>query len=92
MPSESAFLLDSPSAWKSAMQSRLRSDGISRYQFVRMCAERGICTRHTAECLMADEGTVTGARKPSMETAIAMARLAGFDVTMVPRPAARRRA
>ena len=36
----------------------------SRYSFIRACTEAGICTRHTGECLLADEGTVTGRRVP----------------------------
>lgn len=91
MTAAAAFVVDSPSAWKSAMHAQLRANGISRYQFVRMCVEQGICTRHTAECLMADDGTVTGARKPSIELAISMARAAGFELTMVPRSTARRK-
>lgn len=73
------------------MHEELKRKGISRYAFVRMCVDSRICTRHTAECLLADDGTVTGKRRPSMDTAIAMARLAGFSVAMLPQPEKSRR-
>jgi hypothetical protein len=92
MDSPSAFLIDSPAAWKAAMHGELKRRGISRYSFVRMCVESKICTRHTAECLLAQDGTVTGQRKPSMEIAIAMARLAGFNLALLPEERKTRRA
>ncbi len=76
-------IIDSPNAWKTAMQSQLDRHGVSRYAFVRTVADAEVCTRHTAECLLADEGTVTGQREPSFATAIRMARLAGFDLVLV---------
>jgi hypothetical protein len=79
-------VISDPSEWKYAMRSRLDSMRMSRYEFVRKCVEEEICSRHTAECLMADDGTVTGQRKPSLENAISMARVLGFDLVMVPRP------
>ena len=79
------FTLDSPTAWKRALQHRLMEQGRSRYQFVRECASEGVCSIHSGECLLADEGTVTGNRAPNLHTAIAMAALAGFDVVLVPR-------
>lgn len=79
-----AAIIDTPNAWKAAMQGQLERHGVSRYAFVREVAGRGICTRHTAECLLADPDTVTGQREPSFSTAIRMARLAGFDVHLVP--------
>lgn len=82
-------IIDSPSAWKSAMQAQLDRHGMSRYAFVREAAHRRICTRHTAECLLADSDTVTGKREPSFSTALRMARLAGFDVHLVPTRAPR---
>ena len=71
--------------WKHAIQARLLVDGISRYRFIRSCTDSGIVTKHSGECLLANEGTVTGARAPSFQTAIDMANLAGYDVMLVPR-------
>jgi len=76
--------LTSARDWKSAMQRRLQADGISRYQFIRVCVDEGIVSRHSGECLLADEGTVTGDRIPSFEVAIRMAQIAGYEVRLVP--------
>lgn len=86
MKSKQAFMISSPNAWKRALRETLQQAGRTRYEFVRECVDAKICTRHTAECLLADEGTVTGARKPSIEVAIRMARLAGYDLVMMPSP------
>jgi len=72
--------LDTPVAWKLAMQDHLREQGVTRYQFVRLCEREGICSAHTAECLLADPGTSTGKREPSFRMALEMARLAGLEV------------
>lgn len=69
-----------PVAWKLAMQEHLRQQNMSRYEFVRACVREGVCSAHTAECLLADVGTSTGKREPSFRTAIEMARLAGLEV------------
>jgi predicted phosphoribosyltransferase len=69
------------------MHRHLNTNGVSRYAFVRKVREADICTTHTAECLLADDGTATGSRVPSFATAIDMARLAGFDMVMIPRKA-----
>jgi predicted phosphoribosyltransferase len=79
------FLFDS-AAWKQAMQKQLRDRHMTRYEFVRQCVDNKICTMHTAECLLADNGTVTGKRKPSFEIALNMARLAGLETVLVPTP------
>lgn len=76
--------ISTPAEWKHAMRERLQARGTSRYAFVRQVADKGICTRHTAECLLADDGTVTGQREPSFAVAIAMARLAGLEMTLRP--------
>jgi hypothetical protein len=77
--------INTPSDWKRAVKSRLVVEGISRYRFVRDCVDSGICDQHTAECLLADENTVTGKRYPTFARAIDMAKLAGYDVVLVPR-------
>lgn len=74
--------LENPLDWKLAMQAHLREQGVSRYEFVRRCAEAGICAAHTAECLLADPGTSTGKREPSFRMALEMARLAGLSITI----------
>lgn len=79
------FVLTTPSVWKKAMKQRLSASGISRYQFIRKCSDAGICSIHSGECLLADEGTVTGARTPTLQTAIDMAALAGYDLVLVRR-------
>ena len=71
--------------WKVAMRDQLDRSKISRYRFVREVEAAGICTRHTAECLLADSGTVTGNRVPSLSLAIQIANLAGYDVVLVRR-------
>jgi hypothetical protein len=73
-----------PVEWKSAVQARLNDHGISRYAFIRKCEGMGICTVHTGECLLADNDTNTGRRVPSFQTAINIARAAGFDVVLIP--------
>ena len=73
--------------WKGAMTAQLAAHDISRYAFVRACEARSICAAHTAECLLAAPHTITGQRMPSLQTAIDMARLAGFDLVLVPRRA-----
>ncbi len=90
MTAPKSYVLHAPEAWKSAMHRHLRDQGISRYEFVRRCVDNKVCTLHTAECLLADEGTVTGQRKPSFELAVEMARLAGFDLVLIPRPSSRK--
>jgi hypothetical protein len=86
MSSPKAYVLNAPEAWKVAMHKHLREQGMSRYEFVRRCVENKVCTLHTAECLLADDNTVTGQRRPSFELALEMARLAGFDIVLMPRP------
>lgn len=71
--------------WKAAMHRHLKDENISRYAFVRRISDEGICTTHTAECLLAESGTVTGKRMPKFSTAIQIARLAGYDLVLVPR-------
>jgi hypothetical protein len=66
------------------MHKQLESHGMTRYQFIKKVTEAGVCTTHTAECLLADSDTVTGKRTPSFPLAIEMARLAGFQLTMTP--------
>lgn len=79
--------VNTPSDWKVAMHRQLDSHGMSRYAFVRKVREADVCTAHTAECLLADEGTMTGNRVPSFATAIQMAKLAGFDMVLIPKKA-----
>jgi hypothetical protein len=78
------YALSSPLEWKKAMQDHLRQNAMSRYAFIRECEDRKVCSVHTGECLLADQGTSTGERTPSLRTAIAMARLAGLEITMTP--------
>lgn len=77
--------LSKPSDWKSAVVDRLSEHRMSRYAFVRACAKQELCAVHTAECLLADPTTSTGQRTPSLQNAIDIARLAGFDVVLVPK-------
>lgn len=58
---------------------------MSRYVFIRKCHAEGLCSIHTGECLLADNGTVTGQRSPSLGLAISMAKLAGLDLVFVER-------
>lgn len=74
--------LTNPVDWKHAMQTHLAEQGMTRYEFVRLCEREGICSAHTAECLLADVGTVTGKREPSFRMALEMARAAGLAVTV----------
>lgn len=76
-----SYDLSTPVSWKLAMQDHLREQGMTRYQFVRLCEREGICSAHTAECLLADPGTSTGKREPSFRVALEMARAAGLEVT-----------
>jgi hypothetical protein len=85
MPKTSKRLLTSPSDWKAAVRQRLVDRNVTRYAFVRDCAAAGVCTVHTGECLLADDGTSTGQRVPSLAVAIEMARRAGYDVVLKPR-------
>lgn len=87
MPRSKKQVVTSPGDWKSSVRRRLDDRGVSRYAFVRDCAAAGICTVHTGECLLADDGTATGQRIPSLSVAIEMARLAGYDVVLKPRRA-----
>lgn len=80
-----AIVLEKPGDWKTAVVERLSEHRMSRYQFVRACAKQDLCAVHTAECLLADPSTSTGQRTPSLQTAIDIARLAGFDVMLVPK-------
>lgn len=74
-----------PSDWKAAIRQALDKQGTTRYAFIKRCVEREICSQHNAQCLLADDGTVTGTRRPSFATAIRMANEAGFDVILRPR-------
>jgi hypothetical protein len=76
--------LDTPAAWKAAMRKQLAQHNVSRYAFVRLANARDLCSVHSAECLLADADKATGKRVPSLQTAIQLARLAGFDLVMVP--------
>lgn len=67
------------------MQTMLDANGVTRYRFVRDAAEAGIATVHTGECLLAADGTATGTRIPSLQVALDMARLAGYEVVLVPK-------
>lgn len=71
--------------WKAALRRHLEESDTSRYSFIRRVGAAGICSVHTAECLLADEGTVTGQRGPRFQTAIDIADEAGFDVVLVKR-------
>lgn len=71
--------------WKGSMQDMLDHHGVSRYRFVRDVADAGIATVHTGECLLAADGTATGGRLPSLQVALDMARLAGYEVVLVPK-------
>lgn len=77
--------ITTPAEWKAALTSRLASHNLSRYAFVRQCHAAQLCSLHTAECVLAGPDTVTGQRVPSLPLALDMARLAGFDVVLVPR-------
>lgn len=77
--------------WKAAIRERLDAEGTSRYAFIRRCADAGIVTVHSGECLLADVGTVTGQRIPSLHVALDMANLAGLDVRFVRRRESRRK-
>lgn len=77
--------IESPADWKRGIRAQLDAHGMSRYSFIRACEERSVCSVHTGECLLADDDTVTGQRVPSLQTAIDMARIAGFDLVFVPR-------
>jgi hypothetical protein len=80
-----AIALSEPADWKAAVVQQLHNHKMSRYQFVRACAKHDLCAVHTAECLLADPDTTTGQRIPSLQNAIDIARLAGFDVVLVPK-------
>ena len=82
--------LKDPATWKAQMVRHLESRGIGRYRFAVACAERGVCSRHAAECLLAAEGTATGRRIPTFAVALGMARLAGLDVVMQPTKGAKK--
>lgn len=77
--------INSPADWKVAMRKQLAKHGVSRYSFIRKVCDAKICAVHTAECLLADNKTVTGQRSPSFGMAIAMAKLAGFEFVMIPK-------
>jgi len=83
--SSSHIVLTEPADWKAAVVQQLTAHRMSRYQFVRACAKRELCAVHTAECLLADPDTTTGQRIPSLQNAIDIARLAGFDVVLMPK-------
>lgn len=83
--SSEPITLTQPSDWKAAIVQQLNAHQMSRYQFVRACAKRELCAVHTAECLLADPDTTTGQRIPSLQNALDIARLAGFDVVLVPK-------
>jgi hypothetical protein len=85
MSKATKFRLDTPMDWKLAMQRRIASQGQSRYQFICEAVAKGLCARHSAECLLADPDTVTGQRVPSLQTAIELARAAGMDLVLVTR-------
>lgn len=67
------------------MHRQLTAHNVSRYAFVRAAASRNLCSVHTAECLLADHGTATGNRLPSLEYAIRLASLAGYELTLTPK-------
>jgi hypothetical protein len=77
--------LSKPGDWKAAVVQRLERHGVSRYTFVRACAKHELCAQHTAECLLANPNTLTGQRLPSLQNAIDIAQLAGFDLVLVPK-------
>ena len=83
--SSAPIVLKEPADWKTAVVKQLNTHRVSRYQFVRACAKNDLCAVHTAECLLADPGTATGQRIPSLQNAIDIARLAGFDVVLMPK-------
>jgi len=85
MPRSKKQVVTSPGEWKAAIRRRLDDRGVSRYAFVRECDAAMVCTVHTGECLLADDGTVIGKRVASLAVAIEMARLAGYDVVLKPR-------
>jgi hypothetical protein len=89
MGKPTAAVIRDPQSWKSAMRDHLRANGISRYDFARRCAKAGVCTIHTAECLLAGEETVTGQRVPTMAMAIRMSELAGMEFMMLTKEVAK---
>ncbi len=76
--------LNKPTDWKAAVVGRLREHNMTRYVFVRKAVSNELCGQHTAECLLASDTSATGQRIPTLETAINLARLAGFDLVLVP--------
>jgi hypothetical protein len=73
--------------WKRAMRDHLDKHAMSRYAFIRTLDAERVCSIHTGECLLADEGTVIGARRPSLESAIAIAEAAGLQLQVVEKSA-----
>ena len=65
------------------MLEALQSKGMSRYQFADAAAKQGICTQYTASSLVADDETVRGKRRPALDTAIDLARVAGCKIVFV---------
>lgn len=70
--------------WKDAILHQLQAHERTRYNFVRAVEAGGICSRHTAECLLAGYGTRTGEREPSFGVACEIARCAGYELQFVP--------
>jgi len=72
--------------WMDAVKDRIADHGVSRYRFAREVSDSLACSLHTAECLLAEHGTViAGNRVPSLPVAIEMAQMAGYDVVLVPK-------
>jgi len=82
---EKIYTIKTTLDWKTAMKKRLADHGVSHYSFARRAVADNLCTLHTAECLLAAEGTVTGDRSPSFGAAISLAALAGYDLVLVPK-------
>jgi hypothetical protein len=75
--------VNDPSEWLNAVREALDNDGVSRYRFARILENEGVCSRHSADCLLADEGTtLRGERVPNLQTALGMAHAAGYDVIL----------
>jgi hypothetical protein len=74
-----------PNDIRSAVLSRIKQQGRSKYRFAVDCVRAGICQHHTVDELLSENASRQ--RLPSLPMAIALLQEAGLELVITPRKA-----
>jgi len=74
--------IKTPNDIKTAVRAALVLQGRSRHSLVQQGIASRVWTRHTGECLLADDATHMGQRVPTIVNALAFLDLAGLELVV----------